>query len=613
MGCHPTVKGQFGRSLLHNACNGGNVSLVKTLIRDFNADITARNDNKNMPIHVAALAGKHEVVLTLINEFGCDPTVKGQFGRSLLHNACNGGNVSLVKTLIRDFNADITARDDDKDVPIHVAAFTGKEEVVLTLIKEFGCDPTVKGQIGRSLLHRACWDGNVSLVKTLIRDFKADITARDDDKDVPIHVAAFTGKEEVVLTLIKEFGCDPTVKGQYGRSVLHYACIIGNVSLVKTLMRIISPLVVDEKGDTPLHKCASRDHSEYVKAMLEMSTPVLVNNKSGESPLDVARENSKQVLETHLERNKDKIHRYYQVIQQNAKKRYAGDEHLTRLFVIGNSGSGKSSFIETLKREGFFDQFQKVSESYVPPHTAGIVPHTHNSKHYGRVVFYDFAGETEYYSSHAAILENIATSEKGDNIFVLVVNLEESSNSVSHILHYWVSFIQHLKFDAKSFSLVIIGSHLDMVCKETSEMHKAHFHEFLDAPYFLLNCCRPQSKQLKEFQDHISGLIANSPRYQLSLQASTLLGMLETDFSLVAACTVQTILSQIGVTGIALPKNITALLPVLYELHELGLLFLTGTSVGESSLVVLNITQLTNEVHKLLFSPQATQKPQEIH
>ena len=46
------------------------VSLVKALIRDSKADITARDDNKDMPIHVAALNGKVEVVLTLIKEFG---------------------------------------------------------------------------------------------------------------------------------------------------------------------------------------------------------------------------------------------------------------------------------------------------------------------------------------------------------------------------------------------------------------------------------------------------------------------------------------------------------------------------------------------------------------
>ena len=66
-GCDPTVKGQYGRSLLHQACYSGNVSLVKTLIRDFKADITARDDDKDMPINVAALAGKEEVVLTLIS------------------------------------------------------------------------------------------------------------------------------------------------------------------------------------------------------------------------------------------------------------------------------------------------------------------------------------------------------------------------------------------------------------------------------------------------------------------------------------------------------------------------------------------------------------------
>ena len=146
----------------------------------------------------------------------------------------------------------------------------------------------------------------------------------------------------------------------------------------------------------------------------------------------------------------------YAAILQNAKKKYFAEERLIRLFVIGNCGSGKSSLFEAMKQEGFFDQFRRVSESYVPPHTAGIIPHTHNSKHYGRVLFYDFAGETEY-SSHAAIPENIAISKKGDNIFVLVVNLKENSNSVSNILHYWVSFIQHLNFNTKRFSLIIIG------------------------------------------------------------------------------------------------------------------------------------------------------------
>ena len=103
----------------------------------------------------------------------------------------------------------------------------------------------------------------------------------------------------------------------------------------------------------------------------------------------------------------------------HAKNRYSGSEHITRIFVIGNPGAGKSSLIESLKREGSLQHFRRVSESIVSPHTAGIVPSIHVSKQYGRVLFYDFAGDAEYYSSHAAILEKLASSKIGNNIFFL--------------------------------------------------------------------------------------------------------------------------------------------------------------------------------------------------
>ena len=61
-----TIKGCLGRSLLHYACRGGNVSLVQCLICDYNADINARDDENNTPLHVAALYGKKEAALSLI-------------------------------------------------------------------------------------------------------------------------------------------------------------------------------------------------------------------------------------------------------------------------------------------------------------------------------------------------------------------------------------------------------------------------------------------------------------------------------------------------------------------------------------------------------------------
>ena len=45
--CSTSVKGWFGRTLLHGACQGGCLNLVQILIRDHNADVNAQDDDNN--------------------------------------------------------------------------------------------------------------------------------------------------------------------------------------------------------------------------------------------------------------------------------------------------------------------------------------------------------------------------------------------------------------------------------------------------------------------------------------------------------------------------------------------------------------------------------------
>ena len=371
------------------------------------------------------------------------------------------------------------------------------------------------------------------------------------------------------------------VKGQRGRSLLHNACAGGNVSLVQKLMlnyEHLSPLVVDEDGNTPLHLCAYFGHSKCVEVLLLSKAPVPIRNANGKAPIDLAKGEVKVFLDKFI---KETQLVDYDMLQKHAKNKYSGSEHITRIFVIENPGAGKSSLIESLKREGYFQHF--ISESIVPPHTSGIIPNIHVSKHYGRVLFYDFAGDPEYYSSHAAILEKLASLHIGSNIFFLVADLRKDDSVLQNILHYWFSFIQYQNFSPRLPSLIVIGSHADLLSKNVASDKCSVMEDFVstvlqskvidDVSHFMLDCCRPGSKQIGDIQRKIKSLIQDSPQYSLSLEESILLGIFEKDFSNVISCPVSTIVSHIHLTGIPMNKSPKGLYPILEHLQNVGILF----------------------------------------
>ena len=592
-----------GTSFIHPACRSGSLNLVRALVGKHGIGILNHCDsNGDTPLHKAARWGRKEVAMMLINEYHCDTSVKGHKGRSLLHSACAGGDVSLVQTLILEHNGDITARDDEDNTPLHMAA---RKEVAMMLINEYHCDTAVKGHKGRSLLHSACEGGDVSLVRTFILEHKGDITARDDEDNTPLHVAAEHNREKVLLALVSEF--DPACSASKNRSAIkHFSSL----------------WMVNSDGDTPLHICSREGHVGCVQTLLKFNPPVMIRNSSGQTPRNVAHSRVAECFEEYVRENKDNIYSQYEVILTRAIKKYSLAERITRVFVIGNRRAGKSSLIEALKREGFFSSLKRVSESSVPPHTAGIVPSIHTSKHYGRVLFYDFAGDAEYYSSHAAILENLASSTKGDNIFIIVVNLRDDMAKIRTIFQYWVSFVEYQQFSGHKPYLIAVGSHLDLLTEEVAKNRGDEFCTFCESikvgavhvsGHFMLDCCKPRSKHIADIQDLMVQLTKNSPCFKLSFPASMLLGLLEKDFSHVPICSIQQLLAHIEETGIQLPTEAQALLPVLSELHDLGLLFIVNSSNVENMSIVLNVSQLTNIVHKSLFSEEAKPALKEIY
>ena len=351
-----------------------------------------------------------------------------------------------------------------------------------------------------------------------------------------------------------------------------------------------------------------------LETLLDAGAPIMARNNDGKTPRDVASPYIGQLLDEYMRQNRDKIYAHYDVVYKQAKRKYSQAEHITWVFVIGHRGAGKSSLIETLTRDSFFDTFGRVSESSVPCHIAGIVPSVYSDKLIGRVLFYDFAGDPEYYSSHAAILENLVLSRKGDNIFVIVVDLTEEVKARNDILCYWVSFIKYQEFFGRKPHLLIVGSHADLLAGEEGRREINRFHAFCDglggdnlhvSATFTLDCCKPKSKSIADIKNLLQRLTSDSPCDRLSGLASMLLGLLEKDFSQVPACSISKLLSHIEETGISLPTDMKLLYPMLQEIHDLGLLFLIGGQNGVDLQVVLNMSKFTNVVHRNVFSKEA--------
>ena len=56
---------------LHLACIRGHLTIVRTLLCEFDADVNSRDNENDTALNNASLGGHTEVVHALITEFGC--------------------------------------------------------------------------------------------------------------------------------------------------------------------------------------------------------------------------------------------------------------------------------------------------------------------------------------------------------------------------------------------------------------------------------------------------------------------------------------------------------------------------------------------------------------
>ena len=83
------------------------------------------------------------------------------------------------------------------------------------------------------------------------------------------------------------------------------------------------------------------------------------------------------------------------------------------ILVTGNGGAGKSTFLKAFMKDLSIGQILRFTKAKpvkgVDEKTVGIIPYLYDTKKFGRVALYDFAGQKEFYGSHAVVLQTPST------------------------------------------------------------------------------------------------------------------------------------------------------------------------------------------------------------
>ena len=116
------------------------------------ADVNAKRDDGETPLHQAASKGRKKIIELLITK-GADVSAKSDRGWTPLHQAADNGHKEVVELLI-DKGADVNAMSDIGRTPLYWAADSGYKEIIELLIAK-GADVNAKTNDEKTLLDMA--------------------------------------------------------------------------------------------------------------------------------------------------------------------------------------------------------------------------------------------------------------------------------------------------------------------------------------------------------------------------------------------------------------------------------------------------------------------------
>ncbi|XP_067653650.1 serine/threonine-protein phosphatase 6 regulatory ankyrin repeat subunit B-like [Haliotis asinina] len=280
----------YGDTILHLACEGGNISIVQSLLSSL--DVNIQGKNGRTPVMAAALAGRNEVFDFLVSK-NADLKLIDDCNNNILHLACRGGNALVIEYLLPQF--DITLPGEDGFTPLMMAALSGKKEAYDLF--------TTTAKSLKDVLHAACEGGSLAVVKGLADKF--DLNCRGKNGQTPLMKAVCGGHIAVYKYLVSR-GAESTLVDTAGHTLLHIASRHGQLALLKHITDGFDVNTRDNMGLTPAMTAVLHGKAAVLKYLKDKETDLSSVDNTGDDALNLALKcRNKQILKQ-LGRKHDK-------------------------------------------------------------------------------------------------------------------------------------------------------------------------------------------------------------------------------------------------------------------------------------------------------------------
>lgn len=152
------------RTMLHAACEGGRVDMIKLLVTRYRADVNVKDYNDWQPVHIAARKDP-ATMLQFLLEQRADPNAVAKNGVTPLFLATERKLQPQVQLLLQK-KADPNKANEELRTPLHVAA-KNKDKALVELLIKAGAKNGAKDKDGKTALEEATAAGATDLIPLL--------------------------------------------------------------------------------------------------------------------------------------------------------------------------------------------------------------------------------------------------------------------------------------------------------------------------------------------------------------------------------------------------------------------------------------------------------------